>query len=314
MGGIADWIGSGGPVEPSSASGAKAAVPGPASPAVHSMDGATRTSRISSGLGAFFHALAGRSMGFLFRLWLGVVLSAGLVYWLLEAGGVRSLVAGGAEIRPGWEGFVTSIYFSFVTATSVGFGDVVPVGPARIIAISESVAGLLIFGCVVSKLVSQRQEMLVEELHRITFEARLGRVRTNLYLVLSELQSIVFGSSEPLDRILPRAESAAMVFAGELHAVHDLLFRPQQMPEEPVFEAILANLATGLKEFCDFVEKVPEATKSSPILSTSLKSMGKLASEICGDCVPREYAPALKLCMDKIQGFSRQLSVGDDAT
>jgi hypothetical protein len=35
-----------------------------------------------------------------------------------------------------------------------------------------------------------------------------------------------------------------MVFVGELHAVHDLLYRPQDTPEEAVLEAILAGLAS----------------------------------------------------------------------
>jgi hypothetical protein len=308
---MADWTGSGGPIERSSPGDARAA-PAGATPLLTSARTKARThSRISTGLGTFFHALADRSFGSLFRIWLWVVLGAGLAYWILESAGVRSLVQLGNELRPGWEGLITSIYFSFVTATSVGFGDVVPVGCARALAITESIAGLLIFGCVVSKLVSQRQEMMLDELHRMTFEARLGRVRTNLYLVLSELQSIASASGEKrlsLDRLLSRAESAAMVFAGELTAVHDLLFRPQQMPDEAIFESILANLATGLKEFSDLVEKVPETTRESALLSSSLKSMSRLASEICGECVPREYAPALKLCMDKIQGLSRRLS------
>ena len=75
-----------------------------------------------------------------------------------------------------------------LSATSIGFGDVVPVGPARVIAVAEALAGLLIFGAIVSKLVSRRQEQLIEEIHRVSFENRLGRLRTNLHLALSELR------------------------------------------------------------------------------------------------------------------------------
>ena len=41
---------------------------------------------------------------------------------------------------------MTALYFSFVTATSVGYGDVVPMGVIRIVAIAEAITGLLIFG------------------------------------------------------------------------------------------------------------------------------------------------------------------------
>lgn len=48
----------------------------------------------------------------------------------------------------------------------------------------------MLFGSVISKLVSRRQEELTEETHRIAFEQRLGRVRTSLHLVLSEFQTL----------------------------------------------------------------------------------------------------------------------------
>jgi hypothetical protein len=61
----------------------------------------------------------------------------------------------------------------------------------RILAVTEGAIGLLIFGCLISKLVSRRQEALVEETHRIAFEDRLDRVRTNLHLVLNDLDTIL---------------------------------------------------------------------------------------------------------------------------
>src|SRR6202043_3180782 len=110
-----------------------------------------------------------------------------------------------------------ALYFSFVTATSVGYGDVVPVGVARGIAVAEAVAALLIFGAVVAKFVSRRQDELVREIHRVTFEERLDRVQTNLHLVISELQSIAALCCRPeprLDQMGSRYESAVLIFAG----------------------------------------------------------------------------------------------------
>src|SRR5205085_7136222 len=137
-----------------------------------------------------------------------------------------SLMEGTTPVAPTLEGLGTALYFSVVTATSVGFGDVAPLGPARILAAAESAAGLLLLGCVISKLVSRRQEQLVEEIHGLAFENHLGRVRTNLHLVLSELQTLSGACTEAAvsrERLLPRVESTAMVFAGDLRAIHDLL-------------------------------------------------------------------------------------------
>jgi hypothetical protein len=185
------------------------------------------------------------------------------------------------------------------------------VGPVRVLAIVEGAAALLIFGIVISKLVSRHQEELTEEIHRITFEDRLGRIRMNLHLVLSELQGIAGMSAEAgarRERILSRVESATAVFAGELQTIHDLLYRPQQTPDEQVLESILASLCAALRELSDLLAFLADAPKGSPRLEGTLRSMAALANEICGECVPRSYAPALKAWMDRIQALARQIA------
>ena len=180
---------------------------------------------------------------------------------------------------------------------------------ARVLAVVEGAAALLLFGCVVSKLVSRRQEELTEETHRITYEDCLGRVRTNLHLVLAELQTLaVQGASleaQPA-RITVRVESIAAVFAGELQTVHDLLYRPQQLPGEQVLESILASLAAVFRELAELLES--PGFERSRALSGSLQAMGGLAEEICGECVPRQYAPHLKGWMNHVQELARRFS------
>jgi len=99
-----------------------------------------------------------------------------------------------------------------------------------------------------------------------------------------------------------RIESIAIVFVGELHAVHDLLYRPQQTPDEAVLEMILASLSSVFREFSTLLRCVDIGRpERSPTLRSSLTTMERLAREICGDCVPREYAPALRTWMDQVQ-------------
>ena len=308
VGGIADWKESGRPLEAQKAGKAEAATAG--KPIASLPPQRFLIAGRDEWLQRALDAVANSSFSALLGIWLWMVIGFGVAYWVGGIWLASGLTEGGTAVASGWRGLFTALYFSFVTATSLGFGDVLPVGSLRILAIAEAAAGLLLFGCIISKLVSRRQEQLIEEIHRIAFEDRLGRVRTNLHLVLSELQSISSGCAEgslPPDRILPRAESAAMVFIGELHAVHDLLYRPQQVPEEAVFEAILAALAAGLREFSDLMGRLPEA-RSHSTLSGSARSISSLAGEICGNCVPRDYAPELKLWMDRIQELARDLS------
>ncbi len=247
----------------------------------------------------------------LFLAYLAMIVLCGGVYWLVGLSPYHGLSAGGIPVEMNLRGLATAIYFSFVTATSVGYGDVVPVGAVRIIAVAEAVTGLLIFGAVIAKFVSRRQDEIVREIHRVTFEERLDRVQTNLHLVLSELQAVAMmcddGTCRP-ERISARLESAALVFAGELRAIHALLHRPQQAPEEAVLGAILASLAASLHELCELLGYLPAGFSRSPTLEATLKTLARLADEICGECVPQVYTPALTVWMDRIQEIARKIA------
>jgi len=43
-------------------------------------------------------------------------------------------------------GLLDAVYFSSMTYSTVGFGDVVPVGPIRLVAGTEGLIGLLLIG------------------------------------------------------------------------------------------------------------------------------------------------------------------------
>jgi len=245
----------------------------------------------------------------LFLIWIGTILLSGSCYWLGALIGDHGLVEGGRPVGADLKGFASAVYFSFVTATSIGYGDIVPVGGARVIAIAEAVTALLVFGAVVAKFVSHRQEELVSEIHRVTFDERLDRVETNLHLVISEILSIasMCEAKAPLNRISTRLESAALLFLGELRTTRDLLYQPRLMVEEGVLAAILATLASALSVLSDLLASLPpEFSRSQPFMIT-LDRLTALAQEICGECVPHTYTPRLVFWMDRIQATARQI-------
>jgi hypothetical protein len=231
-----------------------------------------------------------------------------LIYWIAGVGMGMGLQAGNTAVKADGQGFVTAIYFSFVTALSIGYGDVVPLGWFRLAAIIEGGAGLMIFGCVISKLVSRRQEELTEEIHQTTFEGRLDRVRTNLHLVFSDIGSVQQLQAEQgvlPELVLRRLESTLRVFRGELRTVHDLLYRCRVMPDEETMASLLANLIICLRSLTDIDNSLPSRSAN---LNAELKSIANLANEICGECVPRTYAPELKESMDQIQELARKIA------
>jgi len=244
----------------------------------------------------------------LFLLWIGTVLLCGFVYWLGALIGEHGLVEAGSPLAANLSGLGSALYFSFVTATSVGYGDVLPVGIARVLAVIEAVTALLIFGAIVAKLVSHRQEELVGEIARVTFDERLDRVQSNLHTVISELLSITSlceTRAMPLARLSTRLDSAVLLFVGELRTMHDLLYQPRLLVEEGVLGSILANLASALDILAELLNCLPAEFARSQPLDITLNSLTRLAQEICGSCVPHAYTPRLIFWMDRIQDTSR---------
>jgi len=261
--------------------------------------------------------LENSSFAKLLGVWLGMVLVFGLIYGagaVIPGGGLRE---NGRLLGLSPSDILTAIYFSFVTATSVGFGDVVPVGPIRILAVTESGLALLLFGVIVTKLVQSRQENLIEEIHRIAFEDRLARVQTNLHFVLMELQQIEAECHNRVfapERVMPRIESVIMVFVGELKSIYDLLYRSHKNPIETILDSLLASLTANLRQLRDLLDRSPEGTDPTDsfaalafnaVLNPHLKSIHRLATDICSECMARNHAADLKFWLDQIQTLSQ---------
>ncbi|HSV71833.1 MAG TPA: potassium channel family protein [Methylibium sp.] len=69
------------------------------------------------------------------------ILLYGLGYWLLISSAGHGALGG--TVQPE---LATAFYFSAETYTSLGFGDVVPAGPVRLLAGVETLNGLLLIG------------------------------------------------------------------------------------------------------------------------------------------------------------------------
>lgn len=84
-----------------------------------------------------------------------------------------------------------SIYFSFVSATTTGFGDITPLGFFKIIAIIEVISGLMLLAFVTSKLVSIKQDAILTEIYEISFNEKINRIRSSLLLFRQNLTKII---------------------------------------------------------------------------------------------------------------------------
>ena len=319
-GGIADWVESGSPTESAADTPPPEPHPDPHAtmpvgpPLADSPNGVVgRGPAVLSRMGrldkSMLDLVQQRSTLQLFLLWIGTILLSGSCFWLGALMGEHGLVEAGHPIGADLKGFGSALYFSFVTATSIGYGDIVPTGGARVIAVIEAITALLVFGAVVAKFVSHRQDQLVSEIHRITFEDQLDRIETNLHMVISELLSItaMTETKAPLNRITTRLESSVILFSGELRTTRDILYQPRLMVEEGVMAAILATLASAMNVLAELLALLPPEFSRSQPLTITLERLTDLAEEICGECVPHTYTPRLVFWMDQIQATSKRI-------
>lgn len=129
-------------------------------------------------------------------LWLGITLMFGILYFLLlifsPQNGPRSI----SPDQPLFIKLLDSIYYSIITATSTGYGDIVPQGFSKFLASIQSFTALAIFAIFVTKLVSYKQELALREVHQLIFEDVFHNVREGLYIVRKDCDRFIRHAKE----------------------------------------------------------------------------------------------------------------------
>ena len=113
---------------------------------------------------------------------------------------------------------IDSIYFSFITATSTGYGDILPAGFFKIIAIFEVTFGLLLLAFVTSKLISIKQDIILSEIYDISFNEKINRLRSSLLIFRQNISRIISKIEE--NTIRKREISDIYIY---IHSLEDTL-------------------------------------------------------------------------------------------
>ncbi len=98
-------------------------------------------------------------------------------------------------------GFCDCLYFSIVTISSLGYGDIRPIGCGRVIAAVEVTAGLVLIGLWISAMASSRLELLTERLHGHAVDERFKQFRTNIVRLSCEFADLAqkHGQAQSVD-------------------------------------------------------------------------------------------------------------------
>jgi len=184
-------------------------------------------------------------------IWVVIILFFGFCYILLSSQGNFLSYPDGTKI----DTFFDAIYFSFVAATTTGFGDILPNGLFKVIAIFEVVFGLLLLALVTSRLVSIKQDAILNEVYEISFNERINRLRSSLLLFRQNTERLVVKAEEKMlkSRDFEMAESYIYSLRDVLEEILSVLFRTKRnssfvkkldhVNSELIFNSVLSSFS-----------------------------------------------------------------------
>ena len=140
---------------------------------------------------ALMEKLTGLNYATLFGIWAGMALVFACLYFGL------SFIGGGEhgpsqihDMTPALR-FYNALYYSIITATSTGYGDITPHGASKIVASLQSISALFVFAVFVTKLVSHQQEVTLNEVHRLTFEDVFHNTREGMFIARKDFDHAI---------------------------------------------------------------------------------------------------------------------------
>ena len=107
-----------------------------------------------------------------------IIFSSALYFWLAPNG--HSLNKDNIDI-------LDTVYFSVVTFTSLGYGDLSPIGIGRFVAIIVVILGLIFIALLVGKFASERQQTILLLLHTSDCQRRIS----NFSLEIKEINELL---------------------------------------------------------------------------------------------------------------------------
>ncbi|MBS3144952.1 two pore domain potassium channel family protein [Candidatus Woesearchaeota archaeon] len=204
----------------------------------------------------------------LLLFWLLFMFLLGLFYFILTFFGDVILYRG-KVVEPGLNGFLITQYFSFITSISAsqGYGDVFPLGIARFFAVLEAITGLLLFGMLIAKLVSIKQEVILDEVYSISHDEKLSRVRSTINQYTLDINKLMDKVHQGL--ITKRSVKETWVhfysLSKALQDLNQLIFNPKREFSEYVktldfnqLDLLIVGMTSALQKTVQFFELVDQ--------------------------------------------------------
>jgi len=87
--------------------------------------------------------------------------------------------------------FLEASYFSIMTATSVGYGDIVPQGISKLFATLEAIIGLSLFAVLISKPIAEQQQRTILKTHKLSLDEMLTTIREGFFIMRKDFDKVI---------------------------------------------------------------------------------------------------------------------------
>ena len=246
----------------------------------------------------------------IFTFWIIMSINFGLGYFLVSTVPGNELAYGGVLIQPDLDGVINSVYYSFITVTTTGYGDIRPHGLSKLFAVCEVIFGVLIQGLVVSKLVSFKQEAILEEIYDINYEEAFTNYRRGLALartdILMMIEKVESGTIKPRE-----IKDLWVIFSGldqSLNNIKALVIPPKneayylKPTDSAKFELILNSMRLSMNKENELIKtmKSHNVDWREELLMSSLNYEIQTCREIIEYEIKRVAEPKV---IDKINTF-----------
>lgn len=104
---------------------------------------------------------------------------------------IGTLLYNGEPLKTSLTGFGNALYFSFTTAMTLSNSNIVPVGIGKVFVVLESLTSIGLIGLLIGKIVSERQEQIIEEINEITIEELSHNIISELYLFRNQSKELI---------------------------------------------------------------------------------------------------------------------------